>query len=235
MRIIKRIHVPCCLPSRCQLTQQTSALLLRLLLLKAPQPWYLWCRRSSQKQVGAAVTAGEAGSLRLLRCSTATLLLYTSAALQYRTVQRQETKFQFGLLDGSNFSRNPLSMIPQRVAVSDKRFTRQSSHAQHRMGEVNWIWDIAGAVGNLISCYHPCGTVNPRRAPTPGFGCHTGCPVITQACTCTTYRALPASLQSSIVPVHKGGAPLPRARGPGCKRHICSIPLSQPSLKVSVT
>ena len=71
------------------------------------------------------------------------------------------------------------------------------------------IWDIAGVVGNLISCHHPCGTVNPRRAPTPGFGCHTGCPVITQACTCTTYRALPASRQSSIVPVHKGGAPLP--------------------------
>jgi hypothetical protein len=73
----------------------------------------------------------------------------------------------------------------------------------------NGIWDIAGAVGNLVSCHHPCGTVNPRRAPTPGFGCHTGCPVITQACTCTTYRALPASRQSSIVPVHKGGAPLP--------------------------
>jgi hypothetical protein len=36
------------------------------------------------------------------------------------------------------------------------------------------IWDIAGAVGNLVSCHHPCGTVNPRRAPTPGFGCHTG-------------------------------------------------------------
>jgi hypothetical protein len=51
------------------------------------------------------------------------------------------------------------------------------------------IWDIAGAVGNLVSCHHPCGTVNPRRAPTPGFGCHTGCPAITQACTCTTYRA----------------------------------------------
>ena len=79
------------------------------------------------------------------------------------------------------------------------------------------IWDIAGAVGNLISCHHPCGTVNPRRAPTPGFGCHTGCPVITQACTCTTYRALPASRQPSIVPVHKGGAPLPRVRGPGCE------------------
>jgi hypothetical protein len=80
-------------------------------------------------------------------------------------------------------------------------------------------WDIAGAVGNLVSCHHPCGTVNPRRAPTPGFGCHTGCPVITQACTCTTYRALPASRQSSIVPAHKGGAPLPRARGPGiCRR-----------------
>jgi hypothetical protein len=81
----------------------------------------------------------------------------------------------------------------------------------------NGIWDIAGAVGNLVSCHHPCGTVNPRRAPTPGFGCHTGCPMITQACTCTTYRALPASRQSSIVPVHKGGAPLPRARGPGCE------------------
>jgi hypothetical protein len=80
-----------------------------------------------------------------------------------------------------------------------------------------WLWDIAGAVGNLVSCHHPCGTVNPRRAPTRGFGCHTGCPVITQACTCTTYRALPASRQSSIVPVHKGGAPLPRARGPGCE------------------
>jgi hypothetical protein len=25
------------------------------------------------------------------------------------------------------------------------------------------IWDIAGAVGNLVSCHHPCGTVNPRR------------------------------------------------------------------------
>jgi hypothetical protein len=23
------------------------------------------------------------------------------------------------------------------------------------------IWDIAGAVGNLVSCHHPCGTVNP--------------------------------------------------------------------------
>jgi hypothetical protein len=81
----------------------------------------------------------------------------------------------------------------------------------------NGIWDIAGAVGNLVSCHHPCGTVNPRRAPTPGFGCHTGCPVITQAYTCTTCRALSASRQSSIVPVHKGGAPLPRARGPGCE------------------
>jgi hypothetical protein len=27
------------------------------------------------------------------------------------------------------------------------------------------IWDIAGAVGNLISCHRPCGTVNSRRAP----------------------------------------------------------------------
>jgi hypothetical protein len=33
--------------------------------------------------------------------------------------------------------------------------------------------------------------------------------------TCTTYRALPASRQSSNVPAHKGGAPLPRARGLG--------------------
>jgi hypothetical protein len=42
---------------------------------------------------------------------------------------------------------------------------------------LGYIWDIAGAVGNLVSCHHPCGTVNPRRAPTPGFGCHTGCPI----------------------------------------------------------
>jgi len=34
-------------------------------------------------------------------------------------------------------------------------------------------------------------------------------------CTCTTYRTLPASRQSSSVPMQKGGVLLAQARGPG--------------------
>ena len=70
------------------------------------------------------------------------------------------------------------------------------------------IWDIAGAVGNPISCHHPYGTVNPRRAPTPGFGCHTGCPVITQACTCTTYLILVGWIGASYRSSVAGGVPI---------------------------
>jgi hypothetical protein len=66
-----------------------------------------------------------------------------------------------------------------------------------------------------------------HRAPTPGLGRHTGCPVIIQPTPVPpTYHALPASRQSSNVPAHKGCTPLPRARGLGLQvfMHVTAPP-----------
>jgi hypothetical protein len=74
---------------------------------------------------------------------------------------------------------------------------------------------VEGAFDNLVAI--TMRDVNsPSRAQT-GIRPSHKLPCDHSTDTRTTYHALPASRQSSIVPVHKGVTPLPRARGPGHK------------------
>jgi hypothetical protein len=78
-----------------------------------------------------------------------------------------------------------------------------------------------GSMGGTWGCISMGGTWG--CGSRGGWGCAKRLSSRAQVSGATVTRApssitrLLTSRQSSIVPVHKGGAPLPRARGPGCK------------------
>jgi hypothetical protein len=80
---------------------------------------------------------------------------------------------------------------------------------------------MQGGVQHTQRCHPHVGPSIPPRAHTRVGPSHK-LPCDHPTDTCTTYRALPASRQSSNVPAHKGGAPLPRARGLGFEPNALS-------------
>jgi hypothetical protein len=74
--------------------------------------------------------------------------------------------------------------------------------------EAELMWNVVGAVGILSVAITHVGPSIPTRAPTPGLWLSHKLPCDHPARHLYHLPRLPASRQSSIVPVHKDGFPL---------------------------
>jgi hypothetical protein len=103
-----------------------------------------------------------------------------------------------------------------------------------------WMWMLVGAFRNKPWLYHSCWPSIPTRAP-PGLGHHQSClRIIPNMYLYNLPRfaqSMHASRQSSNVPVHKDGVPLPQAcrvgdepttsqLEAGCLNPVCRYPAS---------